>query len=541
MLPSLLLITRLAPAAAAAEEHVGPAWVEAAADLQPAGAWRVSPVRTADRPGSRVAVLAQSLPGHDTPTLYARGVGGAGEVGPWVALPSLWAIDGAAVAAADLGATWPAAQVGVQGRDASLLIDVGWSLSWPRYEPPTVFEPAPPASLPSELTAIGVVSRSSWGASATTCTSLEDEWYRFAIHHTAGSQTYGGTVEGSVQALQSYSLSTGDYCDIPYQFLVGYDGSLWEGRPYGYYSGATGGGNNDGNFAVCFLGCYHGSGCSTSHDATDEMMDGAQTLVQTLADLHGIVTTSETLKGHQDWPGNATACPGDYVYERLDELMEPLTAPDLYAGSLVLSESGAADAPLLATVGQPLSVRFVVQNSGTTTWNPHSTRLGTIPRDTESALADASWPYAHRPAAVAASTAPGAQGEFSFTVTAPSAGIWTLELGMVEEWVTWFADAPTGGGPADGTLVVVIDAQEPPDTGGDGGQSGDGGAVAAADSGGPAATGEPPGDAVLIRDIGACSSATGGGRGVAAALLAVAAVLGRARRSPRPRGSSRVY
>ena len=66
-----------------------------------------------------------------------------------------------------------------------------------------------------------------------------------AIHHTAGSQTYGGTVEGSVRALQAYAFSTGEYCDIPYQFLVGYDGSLWEGRPYDYYSGATGGGNNE--------------------------------------------------------------------------------------------------------------------------------------------------------------------------------------------------------------------------------------------------------------------------------------------------------
>ena len=30
----------------------------------------------------------------------------------------------------------------------------------------------------------------------------------------------------------------GGYCDIPYQYLVGYDGSLWEARPINMYSDA---------------------------------------------------------------------------------------------------------------------------------------------------------------------------------------------------------------------------------------------------------------------------------------------------------------
>jgi hypothetical protein len=115
------------------------------------------------------------------------------------------------------------------------------------------------------------------------------------------------------------------FCDVPYQFLVGYDGSLWEGRPYDYYSGATGGGNNDGNIAISFMGCYDGTACNVGpHPATDEMMDAANVLVQTLVAMHSIPSDSDSIRGHQNWPGNSTACPGNYILDRFDELLQPL-------------------------------------------------------------------------------------------------------------------------------------------------------------------------------------------------------------------------
>ena len=63
-----------------------------------------------------------------------------------------------------------------------------------------------------------------------------------AIHHTAGHQDTNGSIQAQVQMLQAYFQDSLGYCDIAYQWLVGKDGSIWEGRPYGYYSAATGGG-----------------------------------------------------------------------------------------------------------------------------------------------------------------------------------------------------------------------------------------------------------------------------------------------------------
>jgi len=345
-----------------------------------------------------------------------------------------------------------------------------------------------------------------------------------AIHHTAGTQTSGGTVEGAVRALQAYAQDSGGYCDIPYQFLVGYDGSLWEGRALRFTSGATGGGNNDGNIAVCFLGCYHPSGCpgGTSHAATDEMMAAARLLVQTLVRLHDVPSTESDIRGHRDWPGNSTACPGEFVYTRLAELRTDLA---WYAAEeTARSFPGDGDAPATVTVGEPAEVWIELRNTGGLTWQPGATFLGTAdPRDGESPLYDASWIGPNRAATVAAPVAPGEVGRFAFRVLASANGDAQQTFGLVQEGVTWFADAPWGGGPGDEIVVRVraSSAQDPdpdpdpnpdpdpdpnPDPGDGSGDGGDGGGGPAI-SGGCAAGGGGSGSAVWLV-IGAIALAT---------------------------------
>lgn len=315
--------------------------------------------------------------------------------------------------------------------------------------------PPEPGVLPDELKAIGVISRSEWGAKATNCSSLEDDWYRMAIHHTAGSQTSGGTVQGALQATQNYHLGTGTYCDIAYQFLVGYDGSLWEGRPYDYYSGATGGGNNDGNIAISFMGCYDADDCGTSHAVTDAMMEAGQRLVHTLAELHDVPLDSGSIKGHRDWPNNATACPGDLLHPRLDEFYAPLGprwAADWVGSSF--------DGPLVLAPGQTVDLWLDFENIGDGTWTSN-TALAPLPRDEGSALANGSWLSDTRITAVDADTPPGGIGRFTFSISAPAEeGVFEQPLGLVEEWAAWFADDGGDGSPS---LAVHVEAVEKTD------------------------------------------------------------------------------
>lgn len=505
---SLLLSCLALATAAEVHRHLLPERVETAADR---ATWPIEdgrPVAPAEwTGGSRVAGTLGWRGAEPALRVEARGRDGAAR-GPWVPAEITFRQDGFAIFVADLGRWWDGAELRLGEATDRAVDEVAWEHLEPAWPDPGRLSRAAARGsrtpvLRSSLEAIGVVPREDWGARSTTCTSTEDDWYRMAIHHTAGNQTSGGTVQGAVQALQAYAMDSGEYCDIPYQFLVGYDGTLWEGRPLTYTSGATGGGNNDGNIAVCFLGCYHPSSCPNgAGDAvTESMIDGAHLLVQTLVSTDGIPSTEDSIRGHRDWPDNATACPGDWVYERLDDLRAPM---DLWAGAFVdQSFPYASVEPLRLHTGDGVEGWIELENTGTTTWIPGSTNLATIPRDVASPFADPSWLSPTRPATVDREVPPGETGRFTFTLRGNQPGEAVQYFGLVEEWVTWFADAPYGGGPGDDLLAVhVVVTDAPADTGappaGD-----DTGAAPLADRG-------LPGAPVAMSEVAGCGCATSG-------------------------------
>jgi hypothetical protein len=450
------------PTAVGAHRHAFPAVHESGEDV--AAGWRrvgdhmVAPVRW--EPASRVALALRS----GTLTVEARGRNRDGTFGPWRTVAETHRQGEDTVRVAELDGTWEGAELRIPRAQLPTLTWIGWDALVPAYPEAGARARALAAEaarsgptrtpiLRSELAAIGVVSRAEWGARPTTCSDREDDWYRMAIHHTAGNPTYGGTVEGAVQFLQAYSQDGGTYCDIPYQFLVGVDGSLWEGREDIYYSGATYG-NNDGDIAVSFLGCFTPSGCpGSTTDVTEEMIAGGNVLVQTLAGMHAI--SMSDVRGHKDWSGwDHTSCPGDWLYARLDDLRAPL---DTWAGALV--GTNLPDAPVQIALGATWEGWFDLQNTGTTTWSPGSTLLATIPRDTESPLYDASWVSPTRLATVTEPVAPGGTGRFTFTLRGNTPGRVDAPLGLVQEGVTWFAD---DGGPSDGSLALQVEVSEAP-------------------------------------------------------------------------------
>ncbi|MGZ3442767.1 MAG: MYXO-CTERM sorting domain-containing protein, partial [Polyangia bacterium] len=115
---------------------------------------------------------------------------------------------------------------------------------------------------------------------------------------------------------------------------------------------------------------------------------------------------------------------------------------------------------------QPAWVEF--KNTGTATWEPGVTHLGTTdPRDRDSALSSPDWLSANRAASVDATTKPGETGRFTFSLRGPvvsAAEALTEHFGLVQEGVAWFPDAASltvdvmitpaavsGGDPAEGT------------------------------------------------------------------------------------------
>ena len=202
-----------APAAAGASHlHALPELHEGAADVDrdwhaDAGG-HLATVRWA--PASRVAMTLRSGP----LTVEARGRNRNGDMGPWKALLETYRDGNDSVRVVDLGGTWDGAEVRVAIADLPALTWIGWEALVPAYPDAGVRARALAAEaarsgptrtpvLRSELAGIGMVSRAEWGARPTTCNDREDDWYRMAVHHTAGNPTYGGTIEGAVQFLQA--------------------------------------------------------------------------------------------------------------------------------------------------------------------------------------------------------------------------------------------------------------------------------------------------------------------------------------------------
>ncbi len=439
-------------------------WVTSTPEAPTGGGTRVSAILSV--PTSRsVQVQVRGLTRDRTGACTAT----AG-AGPWLRMEETFARGEARIVVRDLDAPFDCAQLRMRTADAAAVGELHWELTVPAYPDAgrrsrELSGPVTPQfAVGPELETIGVISREQWGARDSQCSAVESDWYRMAIHHTAGPQTVDGTVEGQMQATQAYAMDSGGYCDIPYQMLVGFDGSLYEGRGLVFTSGATGGGNNPGNLAVCFIGCYHApdGDCvgGQGHEVGDAMMHAGQLLVQTLVRLEDIDPSPDNIRGHQDWPGNATACPGSILHPRLDELRADLA----WFSALEVARSWD-DAVVEVPLGQSSTLWIDLENTGGLTWQPDETYLApTAPRDTESPLYDASWPTPIRAATLTEPVAPGEIGRFTFEVRAPDETEIEQAFGLVHEGVTWFADAPWGGGPVDDVAIVrVVGVEAPPD------------------------------------------------------------------------------
>jgi hypothetical protein len=230
------------------------------------------------------------------------------------------------------------------------------------------------------------------------------------------------------------------------------------------------------------------------------------------------------------------------------EVKIQVVEPD-YRGTFKDQSFPLSPSPLTVNEGDVATGYIELTNTGTQTWLAGTTKLAPIPRDKASPFADKSWLSPTRISTVAADVAPGAVGRFDVALDANAVGDTEVEFGLVEENVTWFADAPKGGGPADGFLkvhFVVVPKGAPLDAGvSDDGSAGtdDGGVQGPGDDGGVAGDdGGTWNDATKVGSGGGCSVAAPGDAGGAlpwTSMLGIAAALGAgARRITRKRAPS---
>ncbi len=216
---------------------------------------------------------------------------------------------------------------------------------------------------------------------------------------------------------------------------------------------------------------------------------------------YGFTETVPSEDWHWEWWGGGPAVSG------------PCGVPEFKATYVAQSFPPASMPPVVLKVGETLDAWIDLKNEGKATWTAN-TKLAPTPRDVASPLHGVDWLSPTRITAPDADTAPGAVGHFGFQFYANAVGDYSQTFGLVEEGVTWFSDAPKGGGPPDTQLevhIVVIEPDPPPapesTSSAEGGESGDEAGSTAGEVGGE--VGEVGGEVT-----GGGGSAGEGGEGV---------------------------
>jgi peptidoglycan recognition protein len=125
------------------------------------------------------------------------------------------------------------------------------------------------------------------------------------IHHSAGNTcTTKSTCISYVRGIQNLHMDTNGWGDIGYNFLVGEDGNIYEGRGW-KIKGAHCPTYNSNSIGICVMGDYR------TRVPNSLAQNAVKALIQ-CGKEKGILKSTYTLKGHRD--GCSTECPGQSFY-----------------------------------------------------------------------------------------------------------------------------------------------------------------------------------------------------------------------------------
>ncbi|XP_062275521.1 peptidoglycan recognition protein 5 [Scomber scombrus] len=159
---------------------------------------------------------------------------------------------------------------------------------------------------------VTIVSRLEWSAaSPRNREALSGPAQRVIIHHTAlANYTNQRQCMDHLLSIQRLHMKDRGFDDIGYNFLVGADGTVYEGRGWGVVGAHTKGYNHD-SLGIAFMGNFNNDAPSK------EAISSVKQLLQSGV-FQGFLQSKFDLFGHKDL-GN-TECPGKKLYIALSQL-----------------------------------------------------------------------------------------------------------------------------------------------------------------------------------------------------------------------------
>ncbi|XP_037952118.1 peptidoglycan-recognition protein SC2-like [Teleopsis dalmanni] len=156
---------------------------------------------------------------------------------------------------------------------------------------------------------ITIISKSEWGGRAATSKSNLANGLAYAvIHHTADVYcTTKSACITNLKSMQNYHMNTLGWADIGYNFLIGGDGNIYEGRGWNVL-GAHATNWNSKSIGISFMGNYN------NNKPTAAQISAAKSLLS-YAVSKGQISSSYILYGHRQV--GSTECPGTNLYNEI--------------------------------------------------------------------------------------------------------------------------------------------------------------------------------------------------------------------------------
>ncbi|XP_066121420.1 peptidoglycan recognition protein 1 [Saccopteryx bilineata] len=153
-----------------------------------------------------------------------------------------------------------------------------------------------------------IVPRKEWRALPSRCIQELKLPVRYVVvSHTAGSSCDTPALcRQQAQNVQHYHAQTLDFCDVGYNFLIGEDGLVYEGRGWntkGDHAGVTW---NPISIGITFMGNY------MERSPPPRAIRAAKSLLA-CGVARGALLSNYEVKGHRDV--QQTLSPGDQLYE----------------------------------------------------------------------------------------------------------------------------------------------------------------------------------------------------------------------------------
>ncbi|CAL8105793.1 unnamed protein product [Calicophoron daubneyi] len=161
------------------------------------------------------------------------------------------------------------------------------------------------------MSCVNIVKRSEWGARKpkSAYENINGAAEYVIIIHTATPTSTGEAAKERVRQIQKYHMDTRGWSDIGYSFLIGIDGTIYEGRGWGVV-GAHTRGYNDKSCGIAFIGNFNND---TPSPAT---LKSAQILI-TSGVSQKYLREDYKLVGHRDLQD--TQSPGNKLYSVIQE------------------------------------------------------------------------------------------------------------------------------------------------------------------------------------------------------------------------------